>query len=171
MSGKSNIQWTDNSWNPVTGCTRVSKGCDQCYAFTLHDQRHEVYKRDNGIYMKTGKPIPRQYALPFSEIQLMPERLEDPLRWKTPKKIFVNSMSDLFHSKVPDDFILQVFAIMNRAHWHTFQVLTKRPGRLTSGSGYQSNSIHSADVLMPCAICQQASAFYHASRCSGRCPP
>lgn len=130
MSGKTAIEWTNMSWNPVIGCTRVTTGCDHCYAFTLHTMRHEVYQRYGGIYPKTGQPIHRQYALPFTEIQLMPERLEDPLHIKRPQMIFVNSMSDLFHSKVPDDYIFQVFETMRRADWHIFQVLTKRPGRL-----------------------------------------
>jgi protein gp37 len=77
-----------------------------------------------------SKDVPKQYYKPFSEIQLLPERLEQPLHMKTPKKIFVNSMSDLFHSDVPDEFIFQVFDTMQLAYWHTFQVLTKRPGRL-----------------------------------------
>lgn len=74
--------------------------------------------------------MPKQYAQPFNVIQLLPERLEQPLHIKAPKRIFVNSMSDLFHSDVPDEYILQVFEVMNRAHWHTFQILTKRPGRV-----------------------------------------
>lgn len=123
------IQWTDETWNPLAGCTRVTKGCDHCYAFTLHDMRHEVYIRDNGAY-PNGKPMPVQYARPFTDIQLIPERLEQPLHIKTPKKFFVNSMSDLFHSQVPDDYIFQVFDVMRRANWHTFQILTKRAGRL-----------------------------------------
>ncbi len=123
------IEWTNETWNPLTGCTRVTKGCDHCYAFTLHDMRHEVYTRDHGIY-PNGKPMPAQYARPFTQIQLLPERLEHPLRVKQPKMFFVNSMSDLFHSQVPDDYIFHVFEIMRRAHWHTFQVLTKRAGRL-----------------------------------------
>ncbi|MGB8346590.1 MAG: phage Gp37/Gp68 family protein [Ktedonobacteraceae bacterium] len=130
MTGKSAIEWTTMTWNPITGCTRVSPGCDHCYAFTLHDQRHEAFVKYGGAYPKNGKPMPKQYAQPFSVIQLLPERLEDPLHIKTPQRIFVNSMSDLFHSRVPEDFIHQVFAIMNAANWHTFQILTKRPGRL-----------------------------------------
>jgi protein gp37 len=131
MSGRTAIQWTDMSWNPVTGCTRVllgsgqnskQSGCDHCYAFSLHDIRHNAYNR--------GIPMAAQYAQPFSQIQLLPQRLEDPLRIKTPRKIFVNSMSDLFHSQVPDDYIRKVFGTMKRAHWHTFQILTKRAGRL-----------------------------------------
>jgi protein gp37 len=122
MSGITSIEWTDRSWNPVTGCTRVTSGCDNCYAFTIHDMRHAAHQR--GIKMAP------QYHKPFSEIQLLPQRLEDPLKWKVPQKIFVNSMSDLFHSQVPEEYIRQVFDMMKRAHWHTFQILTKRAGRL-----------------------------------------
>jgi protein gp37 len=107
----------------------VTEGCRHCYAFALHDQRHAFYVAHNGRY-PNGKPMAAQYAKPFSEIQLLPQRLEDPLRVKTPQRFFVNSMSDLFHSQVPEDYIRQVFDVMKRAHWHTFQVLTKRAGRL-----------------------------------------
>lgn len=129
MSGKSTIEWTNFTWNPISGCTRVTSGCDACYAFALHDMRHEFYKRIDGR-LPNGKQMPKQYAKPFSEIQLLPERLEQPLHIKQPKMIFVNSMSDLFHSAVPDDYIQQVFDVMQRASWHTFQILTKRAGRL-----------------------------------------
>ncbi len=140
MSGTTAIEWTSTyhedgsvtpgkTWNPLTGCTRVTQGCDNCYAFALHDRRHEAYLQGNGAYPH-GKPIPRQYAKPFSEVQLLPERLEEPLRIKTPTKFFANSMSDLFHSNVPDEYICQVFDVMRRADWHIFQVLTKRAGRL-----------------------------------------
>lgn len=122
MTGKTPIQWSDMTWNPMTGCTRVSDGCKNCYAFALHDRRHEAYMR--------GLKMPAQYSKPFSEVQLLPQRLRDPLKVKTPKKIFVNSMADLFHSDVPEEYIRQVFAIMKQAHWHTFQILTKRAGRL-----------------------------------------
>ena len=118
------------TWNPVTGCTRVTSGCEHCYAFALHDRRYIAYKNHQGIYPKTGKAMPEQYAKPFSEIQLLPERLHDPLRIKTPQRFFVNSMSDLFHSHVPEEYIRQVFDVMKQAHWHVFQILTKRPGRL-----------------------------------------
>lgn len=130
MSGKTGIQWTDRTWNPLTGCTRVTVGCTNCYAFELHDMRHAVYVRDGGIYQKNGKAMPEQYGQPFSEIQLFPQRLEWPLHQKQPLKIFVNSMSDLFHSDVPEDYIRQIFKVMRQANWHTFQILTKRPGRL-----------------------------------------
>lgn len=122
MSGKSAIEWTDRSWNPVTGCTRVTAGCDHCYAFALHDMRYGAHNR--------GIKMAKQYHKPFTEIQLLPQRLEDPLRVKTPQRFFVNSMSDLFHSQVPEGYIRQVFDIMRRADWHIFQILTKRGNRL-----------------------------------------
>ena len=130
MTGKSAIQWTDLTWNPLSGCTRVTEGCRNCYAFTLHTMRHEAYQRYGGIYPKNGQRMPEQYSRPFSEIQLIDHRLSDPLKEKKPRHIFVNSMSDLFHSAVPDAYIYKVFDVMHRAHWHTFQILTKRAGRL-----------------------------------------
>jgi protein gp37 len=130
MSGKTGIEWTDETNNHVIVCTRVTTGCDHCYAFTLHDQRHAIYVKNDGLWTPGGKPMPKQYAQPFTEVQFFPERLERVLRDKTPKKIFVNSMSDLFHSKVPDDYIRWSLEIMRQAHWHTFQILTKRAGRL-----------------------------------------
>jgi protein gp37 len=130
MSGNSAIEWTHMTWNPLAGCTRVTAGCDHCFAFTLHDQRHAIYQRNAGRWSPGGRPMPAQYARPFSEIQLLPDRLMQPLHQMRPKMIFVNSMSDLFHSQVPEDYIRRVFAVMQEAHWHTFQVLTKRAGRL-----------------------------------------
>lgn len=130
MTGKTAIRWATASWNPLTGCTRVTAECDHCYAFQLHDMRNGAYVKYQGLYPKTGKPMPKQYAKPFSEIQLFSERLDDPLHVKTPQRFFVDSMSDLFHSTVPDEYILRVFETMRKADWHVFQVLTKRPGRL-----------------------------------------
>jgi protein gp37 len=106
------------------GCTRVSAGCDHCYAFALHDKRHVAWKRGR------WPDAPAQYHLPFARVQLLPERLEDPLRWRTPRRVFVNSLSDLFHTDVPDRFIRQVFQVMGAARQHTFQILTKRPERM-----------------------------------------
>jgi protein gp37 len=120
----SGIQWTDATWNPTAGCTRVSAGCDHCYAFQLHDQRHAAYLAGR------FPDAPAQYHRPFSEVQLIPERLSLPLRWMKPRRIFVDSMSDLFHPGVPDSFIDSVFAVMANAPQHTFQVLTKRPQRM-----------------------------------------
>ncbi len=124
MSGKTAIHWTNETWNPLTGCTRVSAGCDHCYAFALHDRIHVQWKRGR------RPSAPPQYHLPFSRVQLLPKHLHDPLHWRRPRRVFVNSMSDLFHDAVPDSYIAQVFAVMQRAERHTFQILTKRPERM-----------------------------------------
>lgn len=115
MSQQSAIEWTDATWNPVTGCTEVSPGCDHCYARSFAE-------RFRGV---PNHPYEQGF-----DLKLWPERLELPLRWKKPRRIFVNSMSDLFHKDVPDAFILEVFGVMARANQHIFQVLTKRPSRL-----------------------------------------
>src|SRR3954466_11515598 len=112
MALSSTIEWTDATWNPVTGCTQVSAGCDHCYAKTFAE-------RFRGV---PGHPYEQGF-----DLKLWPNRLELPLHWKRPRRIFVNSMSDLFHERIPDDFIRRVFEVMNRADWHTYQVLTKRP--------------------------------------------
>lgn len=115
MGSKSSIEWTESTWNPVTGCTKISPGCMFCYA-------ERMAKRLKAM----GQP---NYSNGF-DLSLHDHALELPLRWKTPQVIFVNSMSDLFHKNVPLEFILKVFDVMNRADWHTYQVLTKRSGRL-----------------------------------------
>jgi len=120
----SQIQWTDETWNPTVGCTRVSAGCDHCYAFALHDRRHDAWKSGR------WPDAPAQYHEPFSEVQLLPERLTLPLRWRKPRRVFVDSMADLFHTDVPDEFLADVFAIMTATPHHTYQVLTKRPRRM-----------------------------------------
>jgi protein gp37 len=114
---RSAIEWTESTWNPVTGCSKVSPGCAHCYAETL--------SRRFGWSRTAWTP-----ANATTNVVLRPERLETPLRWKRPRMIFVNSMSDLFHELVPVSFIENVFAVMASAHWHTFQVLTKRAERL-----------------------------------------
>ncbi len=115
MSDKSTIEWTDATWNPVTGCTKVSAGCDHCYAETFAERFRGV----SSHHFEQG-----------FDLKLWPERLELPLRWRKPRRIFVNSMSDLFHRDIPEDYIRLVFDTMIRADWHTYQVLTKRSGRL-----------------------------------------
>jgi protein gp37 len=115
MGDKSAIEWTDATWNPVTGCTKLSPGCKHCYAERLADRLKAM-----------GNP---RYRNGF-EITLHPDQLDLPLRWKQPRRIFVNSMSDLFHEAIPEDFVRRVFSTMARAHWHVFQVLTKRASRL-----------------------------------------
>lgn len=113
------IEWTDETWNPVTGCTKVSPGCKHCYAERLHPKVEGARVAREG-----GEPRP------FTAVRCHPERLDQPLRWRRPRRIFVNSMSDLFHEDVPDDFLDRVFAVMGTCRWHTFQVLTKRPARM-----------------------------------------
>jgi protein gp37 len=119
------IEWTDATWNPMTGCTKISVGCDNCYA---HDVAHSARLRD--LYRRR-LPVcdtPAAQADPFAP-RFWPERLDQPVRWKTPKRIFVNSMSDVFHSHFSFGQIEQVFTAMAAAPWHQFQLLTKRPER------------------------------------------
>jgi protein gp37 len=111
----SKIEWTESTWNPLTGCTKVSPGCKHCYA-----ERMAVRLQAMGL---------EKYRNGF-RLALHPEVLEEPLTWTKPQYIFVNSMSDLFHKEVPLEFILRIFDVMRRAHWHQFQVLTKRAERL-----------------------------------------
>lgn len=115
MPGESKIEWTDASWNPVTGCTQVSPGCDHCYAKTFAE-------RFRGV---PGHPYEQGF-----DLKLWPSRLDIPIRWAKPRRIFVNSMSDLFHADVPTEFIAEVFAVMAVSGRHTYQVLTKRPQRM-----------------------------------------
>jgi len=104
------IEWTDKVWNPVTGCTKVSQGCKHCYAETIANRFWGERK--------------------FTDVRCHPERLEDPLKWRKPSRVFVNSMSDLFHPDVPLVFVAEVFQVMKMASLHTFQILTKRPDRM-----------------------------------------
>ena len=116
MSVSSTIEWTDATWNPVRGCTKLSPGCKHCYAETFAE-------RFRGV-----KNHPYQQGF---DLRLVPEKLLEPLRWRTPKMIFVNSMSDLFHDQIPENYIIEVAQIMAQANWHTYQVLTKRSARLS----------------------------------------
>jgi protein gp37 len=115
MSDNSKIEWTDATWNPVRGCTKISPGCLNCYAETLAE-------RFRGV---PGHPFEFGF-----DLRLVPEKLGDPIRWSKPKKIFVNSMSDLFHEGVPDEYIEKVCRVMLAANWHTYQILTKRADRM-----------------------------------------
>jgi protein gp37 len=115
MALNSSIEWTDSTWNPVRGCTKISPGCAHCYAETFAE-------RFRGV---KGHPFGQGF-----DLRLVPEKLRAPLSWRTPKRIFVNSMSDLFHEDVPDDYIASVAGVMVEAHWHTYQVLTKRSARM-----------------------------------------
>lgn len=124
MGQKTGIEWTDSTWNPVTGCTRVSSGCDNCYAATLAGRLlRDVYRARLPV---VDTDITRRD--PFS-VRLWPERLSQPLGWRDARMIFVNSMSDAFHADIPGAFIRSMFLTMLEASWHTYQVLTKRPAR------------------------------------------
>ncbi len=120
MAQNSSIEWTEATWNPVTGCTKISPGCKFCYAERM---------------AKRLKAMGQERYRDGFKLTLQPDLVELPLRWKTPKMIFVNSMSDLFHRDVPLDYIQRCFATMKRASWHTFQVLTKRADRLAAVAG------------------------------------
>ena len=119
--GKTKIEWSEVTWNPVTGCSKVSPGCDHCYAETMsrrlsNNPKYALATKADGTWSGV--------------VSCHPEALEEPLRWKRPRRIFVCSMSDLFHSDIPWDFIVKVFDVMAATPWHTYQVLTKRPGRM-----------------------------------------
>jgi protein gp37 len=115
MSVQSQIEWTDATWNPVTGCTQISPGCEHCYALRFAERFRDV----------PGHPYEQGF-----DLKLWPERLQLPLQWRTPRRIFVNSMSDLFHDRVPEEYIRRVFDTMVNADWHIYQILTKRSGRI-----------------------------------------
>jgi protein gp37 len=153
MAEKSAIEWTDATWNPVTGCTQVSPGCDHCYALAFAE-------RFRGV---PGHPYEQGF-----DLRLWPERLSLPFKWTRPRRIFVNSMSDLFHKDIPDAYIRDIFDVMVRADWHIYQILTKRPHRLVRlasslpwpdhiwmGVSIESNDyVWRADLLrmVPCAV-------------------
>lgn len=127
MSDRTKIEWTDASWNVVTGCTVVSPGCDNCYAKTFAER----WRGTPGHYFEQG-----------FDVQLRPDKLDQPLRWKKPRRIFVNSMSDLFHKDVPDEYIARVLAVIALTPQHTYQLLTKRHGRMKSLLGGVDGSGH-----------------------------
>lgn len=142
MSDGSSIEWTDATWNPLLGCSKVSPGCDGCYAISTARIRESnpnpkistaydgiVHRDPAGLLDWTG------------QVNLLPARLMQPLRWQKPRRIFVNSQSDLFHDQVPDDFIIQVLAVIGLARRHTFQLLTKRHGRMRSLLGRPGLSV------------------------------
>lgn len=147
MAAKSSIEWTDATWNPATGCTKISPGCAHCYAEAITLR-----------FRRGGRFLPGE-----TTIKLHPNRLKLPLSWKTPRRIFVNSMSDLFHEEIPTSFIHQIFQVMEEATQHTFQVLTKRHERLKALSnqlnwppnvwmGVSIENQHWADERIPALI-------------------
>ncbi len=121
MAQDSSIEWTDATWNPVTGCTKVSPGCKNCYA-------HRMAKRLHAM----GQP---RYRNNF-DVTIHDDLLTQPLKWNRPRQVFVNSMSDLFHPDIDKQFIRAVFDVMGQASWHTFQILTKRSDRLLELAGF-----------------------------------
>ena len=151
MGDKSAIEWTDATWNPVSGCSKISPGCKHCYAERLAFRLKAM-----------GNP---RYSNGF-DLTLHPDQLELPLKWKQPRQIFVNSMSDLYHEDIPREYIQKVFAVMNRAWWHNFQILTKRSVRLTELSSivkwgpniWQGVSIENPDYIWRIAHLQQVPA-------------
>jgi protein gp37 len=150
MGTRTTIEWTDATWNPMTGCTGISPGCDHCYARTVAERRtRSVYLRQAPV-----RDTPGNRADPFAP-RFWPDRLGQPLSWKHPRRVFVNSMSDVFHAHFTAEMIAQVFDIMNRASQHQFQLLTKRPervlrfaSRLTwTGNIWLGTSVENADYF------------------------
>lgn len=136
-STHTSIEWTDAVWNPMTGCTKISPGCDHCYAKTIAERRTRALYLQQTPVRATAKSRDDPFAPRYWE-----ERLEQPLHWKRPMRVFVNSMSDVFHAHFSVEMISRVFDVMNRAHWHQFQLLTKRPeraARLASRFRWTSN--------------------------------
>ena len=128
MNRKTRISWTDVTWNPIHGCSRVSAGCDNCYAETLSRRMKLTQKAWTGENAKEN-------------VQLKPHKLREPYTEKEPYRIFVNSMSDLWHPLVPDAYITQIFDVMHECPQHTFQILTKRPRRAAKWQGHWSENI------------------------------
>ncbi|HET7631383.1 MAG TPA: phage Gp37/Gp68 family protein [Gemmatimonadaceae bacterium] len=124
MGTRTGIEWTDATWNPVTGCTKVTAGCDHCYAHVL------AHRRLRDVYLKAApvRDTPEARRDPFA-VRLWRDRVRAPLSWTEPRMVFVNSMSDLFHQDVPDEFVTEIFEVMLTADRHVYQVLTKRPAR------------------------------------------
>lgn len=138
MSDGTGIAWTDATWNPVTGCSKVSPGCQHCYAARDWNRHYGRQMVPRGVNLAAdlrhsmengGEPFDERPRV-FGDVMCHGDRLDQPLRWRKPRRIFVNSMSDLFHDDVPDDFIEEVFRVMYMAQQHQFQVLTKRPERM-----------------------------------------
>jgi protein gp37 len=148
--GETKIQWTDETWNPVTGCRKVSPGCKHCYAEGVADRfwatQYPPVEDRVGTYTSSHGTLYTDITRPrrFTDVQVHPDRLDQPLHWRKPRRVFVNSMSDLFHEDVPDDFIAQVFGVIASQERHTFQVLTKRPERakkLLGGAWIQNEAL------------------------------
>jgi len=152
MSQKSKIEWTESSWNPVTGCTKISAGCSNCYAAT---------------FAKRLKAMGNKRYINQFDVTIHEDLIERPLSWKKPQMIFVNSMSDLFHESIPDEIVKAIFNTMNKASWHTFQVLTKRAERLVELSPqlvwtqniWMGVSVEDAQSITRCQLLKQTPAM------------
>ncbi len=146
------ISWTDETWNPTTGCSRVSEGCRNCYAAKLAPRLASMGQKGYTTLPWTKKNAPEN-------VMLHPDRLEKPLRWKKPRRIFVNSMSDLFHEQVPFEFVDEVFAVMALAFRHTFQILTKRPERMAeyaAGKHHGTTARQRVELAMDALLLRRA---------------
>lgn len=158
MSENSKIEWTDATWNPVLGCDKISPGCKNCYAIRTawrlqHNPNPKVAKAFEGLTLiQGGQP---NWT---GRVNFVPDRLREPLTWKKPRRVFVNSQSDLFHGNVTDEQIVDTFAMMALAHWHTFQVLTKRPERALK-------VLNGPDIVR--RICAAADKLHQQSHLSG----
>lgn len=142
MADKTLIEWTQATWNPVTGCAKVSQGCKHCYA-----------ERE---WPRMTKLVPAYAGRDFTDVRTHVDRLDQPLRWRRPRRIFVNSMSDLFHQDVPDEFIAAVFGVMAACPQHTFQVLTKRPDRMLAWFKWHASRVQEKDWrYMKWRVCEQ----------------
>ncbi len=150
MADNTKIEWTDATWNPLRGCSRVSEGCRHCYAEGVAARFSGPGLKFEGIAHRVGGE-----ARWTGKVILVEEKLGEPLRWRRPRRIFVNSMSDLFHEELPDMAIDQVFAVMGKASWHTFQVLTKRAARLRA---YMSQRRPLPNVWLGVSVEDQAAA-------------
>lgn len=144
MGDNTGIAWTDATWNPVTGCSKVSAGCKHCYAERVFPRAYHGQTVAEPWRIESGASGVTHRVRRFTDVMCHPERLDQPLRWKRPRRVFVNSMSDLFHPEIPYEFVREVFNVMRIAKQHTFQVLTKRPERmrdfaLTRKLGYDPN--------------------------------
>lgn len=138
MADRTGIEWTDATWNPVRGCSRVSEGCRHCYAETVAARFSGEGQPYHGLARRRSDGTPQWTG----EVRLVPEHLADPLRWTRPRRVFVNSMSDLFHERLTNEEIAAVFAVMALAARHTFQVLTKRPARMRGWFAWAAEQVH-----------------------------
>jgi len=156
MSDKTGIEWCDATWNCIRGCTRVSAGCQNCYAQGVAARFSGSGQSYEGLASFVTRPDGSRKAQWTGDVRFVPEALLTPLKWRTPRRIFVNSMSDLFHKDVPDAVIDQIFAVMALAHWHIYIILTKRSARMwqyfiTNHANNYQNRIHkAADDISGC---------------------